>query len=96
MSDSGFRTLQISRNPIPMLTTGTFAMKLIHATSRRPMKVKLIAFENGLVSMGLRRISSFTKQFYDDVETFFYDGEGNSAFIKNMFFQKKKALPLQS
>lgn len=53
------------------------------------MKIKLIAFEDGLVSMGLRRVSSYTKKFHDDVETFFYNVEGNSAFIKNLFFQNR-------
>ena len=83
-------TAQRSQKPITMRLSGALAPKLSPTVTRKPIKIKLIAFENGLVSMGLRRISSYTKQFYDDVATFFYDAEGNSAFIKNVFFQKRE------
>lgn len=53
------------------------------------MKIKLVTFEDGLVSIGFRRVSSYVKLFYQDVETFFYNVEGNMAFIKNIFFSNR-------
>ena len=54
------------------------------------MKIKLVGFYDGLYSIGLRRLSSYTKQFYSDVELYLYSVNGYSNFLKAYFFPVKE------
>lgn len=55
------------------------------------MRIKLVSFEDGVVSIGFRRISSLVKRQYPSVETYIYNVSGISAMVKNIFSQKKQS-----
>jgi len=54
------------------------------------MKIKLVGFYDGLYSIGLRRLSSYTKQFYEDTELYLYNVHGFTNFLKAYFFPIKE------
>lgn len=49
------------------------------------MKIKLVAFDDGIVNVGFRRISSLVKEKYNHVTTYMYDVSGSSAQVKDIF-----------
>ena len=49
------------------------------------MKIKLVTFEDGIVSVGFRRISSFVKSQYPDTTSYIYNLSGSGAQFKNIF-----------
>lgn len=58
------------------------------------MKIKLIGFYDGLYSIGLRRLSSYVKSFYDDVELYLYNVNGYGTYLKEYFFAVEDKLYL--
>ena len=55
------------------------------------MRIKLVSFEDGVVSIGFRRISSLVKSSYPSTKTYLYNVSGISAMVKNIFSQKKQS-----
>jgi len=54
------------------------------------MKIKLISFDDGIVSIGFRRISSLIKTEYPLTNTYIYNVGGVSAPVRNLFYQKRQ------
>jgi anaerobic magnesium-protoporphyrin IX monomethyl ester cyclase len=54
------------------------------------MKIKLVLFEDGIVNVGFRRISSLIKSKYPLTESYIYNVGGSSALIKNALFQSRR------
>ncbi len=53
------------------------------------MKIKLVTFEDGIVNVGFRRISSLVKSNYPLTNTYIYNVGGTRAILKNLIFQQK-------
>jgi anaerobic magnesium-protoporphyrin IX monomethyl ester cyclase len=59
------------------------------------MEIDLVAFEDGVVAIGFRRLSSYVRTFYPDLRTTFYNIEGKKAFIRNRFRKEsEREIPL--
>ncbi len=51
------------------------------------MKIKLVGFYDGLHSIGLRRLDSYIRQSYEDVELYLYNVNGYKAMLEAYFFK---------
>ena len=56
---------------------------------KKNLKVKLVTFEDGIVCIGFRRISSFLKSQFPDVSTYIYNVSGIGVHLKNIFYAAK-------
>ncbi|MGD0585036.1 MAG: radical SAM protein [Oryzomonas sp.] len=54
-------------------------------------RIKLLAFENGIISYGLRRISSATKEVYPETTTYIYDLKFDTAKVSFNRIKKSSA-----
>lgn len=52
------------------------------------LKIALVSFEDGVVAIGVRRLSSYLRQFYPDLETYFYNVVGNKSYVLDRFFTR--------
>jgi anaerobic magnesium-protoporphyrin IX monomethyl ester cyclase len=54
----------------------------------KDLKIKLVSFEDGIVCPGFRRISSFAKKHFKNVNTYIYNVSGSGAQFRNIFLSE--------